>query len=372
MVNNNPTLTLIAAALRADVPLILWGPPGVCKTSLITVYGRAWGYHVETIVGSIREPTDFLGLPIEQDNAVTYAPPAWVRRLVSADNGILHLDELTTCAVSVQRVMLRICQEREVGELPLGPDVRIIVTANPPDVAVDGIDLAAPLANRFCHADWVFDAQSWSVAAAAQFKNTQVPNLETLIGPHNTDHAASTTGTVLAFCQLRPDLLIQVPSDMSQAGKAWPSPRSWTNAMSLMAELPPDNDAAAFMALAGCVGEAAATEFTAWKEANDLYDPIVVLQDPSTVAWTSDRPDKLFALLLSIATLVSQGRGKDRWLQAAEVMTACAKAGKPDVALPTVRILLANAPKGVQPPAALARAFGDLFRRSGRWAAESE
>ncbi len=47
--------------------------------------------------------------------------------------------------------MLRILQEREVGELPLPATVALVATANPPAVAVDGWELPPPIANRLMH-----------------------------------------------------------------------------------------------------------------------------------------------------------------------------------------------------------------------------
>jgi hypothetical protein len=114
------------------------------NTAYVETFGTRNSFQVETVVGSIREASDFLGLPIEVDGQVRYAPPSWAERLAKASKGLLFLDELTTAAPSVQRAMLRILQEREVGEMALPSSVALVAAANPPAVAVDGWDLAAP------------------------------------------------------------------------------------------------------------------------------------------------------------------------------------------------------------------------------------
>jgi MoxR-like ATPase len=149
----HPTTRVFAASIMANVPVLLWGNPGIGKTALIELWGAEWGYHVETVVGSNREATDFLGFPADKNGVTSYLSLAWAERLREAVKGILFLDELSTSAPTVQKAMLRVAQERYVGETKLPDTVAIVAAANPADVAVDGWDLAAPVANRFLHLD---------------------------------------------------------------------------------------------------------------------------------------------------------------------------------------------------------------------------
>ena len=95
------------------------GDPGVAKTATLTAFGRASGYHVKTVVGSVREPSDFMGLPFEDDGTVRYTVLSWAQWCAHAERALLFLDDLTTAPPSVQRAMLRILQERVVGEFVL-------------------------------------------------------------------------------------------------------------------------------------------------------------------------------------------------------------------------------------------------------------
>jgi MoxR-like ATPase len=299
-----PHIRVMAAGIRANIPTLLWGDPGVAKTATITAFGEASGLHVETVVGSVREATDFMGLPFEDDGTVKYTALSWARRCAEADRALLFFDELTTAPPSVQRAMLRILQERVVGEFQLPETVSIVAAANPASVAVDGWDLPAPIANRLMHVDWKMDTDGWLTGVMTGFEGVTPQAIDEVLGAGDDVHRVQVRAKVTTFLRNRPDLLHKMPTDPVLAGKGWPSPRSWTNAMSVLGELDPTDDDAAMLALVGCVGEGAATEYLAWAATTDLYDPDAVLADPSIVDWKGSRPDKLFALVYSLAAVV--------------------------------------------------------------------
>jgi len=370
-----PMMRALAAAMKVNLPVLVWGEPGVGKTSVLGAAAATWGMPIEVVVASIREATDFLGLPVEVDGQVVYSPPAWARRLAAVNGpSLLFLDEINTAAPSVAKALLRVVQERVVGELALGDQVRIVGAANPPDVAVDGDDLPAPVANRFVHLDWSDDDDVFFDGLADDFASASVPPLEVLLAGGGTpERRARVRGSISGFLRTRRDLLSARPSDPTLAGRGWPSKRSWHAAARVLGELDAADDAAILAVLAGCVGEAAATEYVAWAALNDTYDPMAVLDDPSIVDWSGDRPDRLFALASSIVALVTYSAGDPKehskmWAAATDALTACARAGRPDVAYPAVRQLLASPPAKLPAMGALQSAFADLLGRQGRWA----
>jgi len=370
---SHPMMRAFAAAVRANVPVLLWGDPGTGKTATINACGKAWGMHVESIVGSNREPSDFMGFPVEHTDTdgtsvTAYSTLSWAKRLADAGRALLFLDELTTCSPSVQKVMLRILQERVVGELQLPDTVSIVAAANPPGVAVDGWDLAAPVANRIMHLDWHFDSQAWLEGFVSNFEFMETPGLDAMLNDGSDQARLRAKALVAAFLAARPDLRNpSVPNDPALAGRGWPSPRSWTNAAAVLAELAEDDTEAMLLVTTGCVGEAAAIEFVAWVVSSDLYDPEAVIKDPSIVDWTI-RPDRIFALMTSV-TAIAQSRGdKATWEAVMEVVTKCAESGRPDLAYPSARSLMSSQPKAAKVPAGVVDAFGDLFEKMGRWA----
>jgi hypothetical protein len=106
--NSGVALEALAVAVSAGVPVLLWGSPGTGKTSAVLALGEALEWPVETVIGSIREPSDFAGLPVVIDGSVRLSPPAWATRLSASGVGLLFLDELTTAPPAVQAAMLRV------------------------------------------------------------------------------------------------------------------------------------------------------------------------------------------------------------------------------------------------------------------------
>ena len=126
MSTGNPAVEALGVAVAARVPVLLWGAPGTGKTSAIRAMAAVMGLPCETVIASIREPSDFAGLPIVVGGEVRFAPPAWARRLAEAGRGLLFLDELSTAPPAVQAALLRVVLERVVGDLTLPEEVAVV------------------------------------------------------------------------------------------------------------------------------------------------------------------------------------------------------------------------------------------------------
>lgn len=346
---STPLMRSIAAAVAANVPVLIWGKPGSGKTAKISAWLDKWNFHCEVLVGGNREATDFIGHPYIDDNDTTaYTDLEWSRRLRESGHGALILDELTTAAPSTQKGMLRVIQERMVGHHSLGENTVIVAMANPPEQGCDAYDLPAPTANRFMHVDWALDSKEWMAGLAQGFDHLEVPDLDTLVAPNTAAGQARAFQMVQGFLShagqfLEPD----VPKDAHDAGRAWASPRMWTQAMKVIARIHATDDNTRFLALKGCVGDAAAKAFETWLMHADLADPEAVLADPSIVDWSNERPDRLWALTQSVMRIVQDPASqnpKTLWTQGMAVMAACCEAGKPDIVFTSVTKLYAANP----------------------------
>ena len=71
----------IAIAVQASVPVIIWGDPGTGKTATITALASVLSWPLEIVIASIREPSDFSGLPV-----------------VSVDGGVRALTPVLNCS----------------------------------------------------------------------------------------------------------------------------------------------------------------------------------------------------------------------------------------------------------------------------------
>jgi len=102
----NPAVEALGIAVAARVPVLLWGAPGTGKTSAIRAMAQTMGLPCETVIASIREPSDFAGLPIVVGDGVRFAPPAWARRLAEAGHG-LAADAAPDVAAVAARVLAK-------------------------------------------------------------------------------------------------------------------------------------------------------------------------------------------------------------------------------------------------------------------------
>ncbi len=268
VVNDQSTVTeALATAIAARVPVLLWGPPGTGKTSAIRAMAKAAGWPCETVIASIREPSDFAGLPVvsaDHDNdpdsaRVDFAPPRWARRLAAAGHGVLFFDEVSTAPPAVQAALLRVVLERTVGDLVLPDDVAVVAAANPPEQAADGWDLSAPLANRFCHLDWPADARTLADGFASGWTTPAPPELP----PEWERRVSVMRSWVAGFMTVRPALAVDVPTEAAGAGRAWPSPRTWDMTARLLAavEAGGTGELARSQLVCGAVGQGAGVEF---------------------------------------------------------------------------------------------------------------
>jgi hypothetical protein len=303
------------------------------------------GVLVVEVITSIREPSDFLGLPVVVGGRVVYHPPAWVEEL--ADGGILFFDEISTAPHTVQAALLRVVFERRVGEYQLPDTVWAGAAANPPDQAAGGWDLAPPLANRFMHLQWRHDAMRWAEEFPSYFATTSAQASAGVVVRPGVGAAAwaQARALVAAFIRVRPHLLFQMPQDAERAGRAWASPRTWDFASRVLAVALQDAggrvEAAvldAAEAVAGCVGEGPAGEFITWARALDLPDPEELLADPARFR-LPERGDVAYAVLAAVATAVVSRCTTERWLAAWEILGRAAEQGAKDISAAAARQL---------------------------------
>jgi len=356
------SVSALSIAIQAGVPVLAWGPPGVGKTATITAVAEALSLPLEVVLASIREPADFAGLPVVRPDGVYMEAPAWAKRLARSGRGLLFLDEINTAPPAVQAALLRVVLDRVVGDLPLPPGVVVVAAANPPEQAAGGWDLSPPLANRFCHLHWSLDSQAW---IDGMIQGWQTPSLPRLPKDWEAFIPAS-RALVAAFVRHRPQLLLQVPQSEEQAGKAWPSPRSWDMAARLLAacDAARAGDDTAASLVAGCVGEGAGLEFLAWRKALDLPDPEEVLAHPDQFR-VPGRGDQAFAALTSVVSAAIRNLTRERWVAAWAVLARAAEQGAKDIAAAAAKALATARRPDLPLPQKELREFIPLLQKGG-------
>lgn len=354
----------LSFCVATRTPVLLWGDPGTAKTSVTTQLAAASGRHIETVIASIREPSDFGGLPIVDNGGYKLAPADWAKRLKAAPNPVLFLDEISTAPPAVQAALLRVVLDRVVGGLELPATVSIIAAANPPDQAAGGWELAAPLANRFTHLDWKLDVGVWTDGLTAGVWDA--PRVPTLPDNWEAVHGPAERASVAAFVRKRPHLMLKVPEDEAQQGRAWPSPRTWTMAARLLSACMSAHARAEVQQLlvVGCVGEGPALEFFGWRRDLDLPDPEELLADPEGAPLPLDRGDRAYVILAGVAHAATREESLDRWNRAWKVLARAAREGTADIAANAARTLARNIPKDASAPPEAAT-FAPVLRAAG-------
>ncbi len=359
------TLAAMGACVAVRIPFLLWGEPGAGKTAVVES-AAASGWHVETLICSHYEPSDFAGLPIVVGNQVTLAPPGWAQRVATNPGpSIVFFDEWTTASPAVQAAALRPLTHSQVGALQLPDRVAFGAAANPADVAASGWELAAPTANRFVHLEWSMPLDVYTESiVTGDWPAMAVPEL-----PAGFERLVSAQRVLVAgFLRSRAGQLSSIPKDAAGRGRAFPTPRTWDYTARLLAAAQAGGlDAEAQRLLVyGAVGAPVGHEFLVWLRALDLPDPQQLLADPTGPLLKGLRPDRVYVALQGVLAAVADDPEPHRWTAAMSVCVTAAQHTGVDAAVPAVRSLLrpGRRPVGAQLPDGIA-VFAPALRLAG-------
>ncbi|MGW2517338.1 AAA family ATPase [Streptomyces sp. NPDC001617] len=368
-------LEALTLAVAADLPVLLWGEPGIGKTAALTQLAEALDLPLTTVIASVHEPSDFSGLPIVGDDpaeqGVPMAPPDWAVRLVRAGRGLLFLDELSTAPPAVQAALLRLVLERRIGTLQLPPGVRIVAAANPRSSAADGWELSAPLANRFVHLQWTHDHEVVVRGLGGTWPRATLPRLDPRKLPEAVDFARRAVCGLLA---VRPTLVHRLPANETRKGGAWPSPRSWEMTLRLIAFATAAGSSRDVLSLLvrGTVGDGPGLELLASVDRMDLPDPEELLADPAG-AVLPERGDLRQATLDGVVAAVRSRPDRARWDAAWALLVRAVETGAPDLVVVPATTLASLRRQDWDVPASIERLAGvvTLSRRADEAAART-
>lgn len=217
-----------------DIPLLVKGPPGIGKSDAVEQVAQEHGVELKSLRIAQRDPQGLQGLPtLDEDEGVSrHLPPAELPQ--EEGPGILFLDEFLLAPPTMMQICQRLIYERKLGADYALPDRFLVVAAgnllDDPRAQVN--PLPAPTANRMAIFEVEPDLQSFRKYAIKKNLHPQI----------------------LGFLGFRPNLLYREPGSGNQA---FPTPRTWERASRLLK---------ADLSIDCVVGEAAATEFDAYRE----------------------------------------------------------------------------------------------------------
>ena len=223
-------------------PIMIWGPPGVGKSSVIRDVAKDLGVGYIDVRLAQREPIDIRGLPVPKEDGVHWHVSAeWPRDQDS--KGIIIFDELTAADRTLQVAAYEFILDRRLGDLYTVPDGWYILGAgNRASDRAMATTMSSALANRFMHVEIEPDAEAWIKWA-----------LQRSIHPD-----------VIGFLRFKPHLLFDMQGNLE---RGFPTPRAWERVSTMLhiAEQSGKNDVTP-IAIEGLVGGGAGIEFNEYRK----------------------------------------------------------------------------------------------------------
>jgi MoxR-like ATPase len=268
--------------VRNDVALslMIWGPPGIGKSSIVAQTAAAHGLACIDLRLSQLAPTDLRGLPVARDGKARWYPPEF---LPTEGRGVLFLDEINLAPPTMQGMAQQLILDRRVGSYVVPDGWFIWAAGNRDEDAAAVFEMPAPLANRFLHVEVAPDLGSFKAYALA----------------------AGISEQILAFLAFRPNMLHRFDA----AQPAWPSPRTWAMA---------DRLHKLGLEVTAAVGAAAAAEFQAYLSVyHELPDLEAVLAGAGDGLGFTGEPSLRYAVTVALAARAAdagQAYQALRWL----------------------------------------------------------
>lgn len=277
--------------VATDVPLMIWGPPGVGKSEIIAQVADTMGYALLDRRVSYMMPEDFFGLPFadrDSKSTIRLVPDiiADVVRL-NTETGkpvLLLLDELTSAGTpGVFAACYQLILNRCLANAHLPADTRIIAAGNRASDKGVVYEMPMPLANRMAHVE--YGGPTWDEFEVWSVGNEVHP-------------------VVMAFLKQQPQYLCNKITTKGNKDGRNPTPRSWaflSRKMHAADQLKLSHDTR-LRTTAATVGDEAALKLeTVMRLADKMVPFDVLLSRPDT----APVPDDLASSYL-LMTMVAQ------------------------------------------------------------------
>ena len=268
-------------------PLMVWGAPGLGKSSIIKGIAEELGIKFIDVRLAQREPVDVRGLPVpdrENKKVDWMVSGEWPRD----GRGILLFDELTAADRSLQVAAYELILDRRLGELYKVPDGWYICAAgNRVEDAAVSTTMSSALANRFMHVELGEDVDAW-----AHWANQH-----------------SIHPSVTGFLRFRPECLFRQSDENLERG--WPTPRAWERVSIMMNIVPADDEELLRKLVYGLVGNRAGMEFIEFHKLNASFDDVRnMMLNPSVPVTIPQKVDRKYALCAAMAYYLWRGKDK--------------------------------------------------------------
>lgn len=311
---------------RWGLPLCAWSKPGEGKTNIIRECVQSFGMVCVVLSPGEMGEGAFGVIPVpDRSGVIKYPPGEWVLNFREDDGkgsyrdlpGVVFVDEGTCTPPAIQPAILGLVLDGRIGGTVLGPRVRRLMAANPPEYGANAYDLNAAQANRMGHVEWTAPTVEEHTAYMMRGTTGHDGNGHAEFSADKEEQRvldlwgaawAWAVGMETAFLAARPTLKNQCPlATDPAASRAWPSDRSWENATRALASArvhgltPAETDEF----VSAFIGNKAYAEWKVWIKEQDLPDAAQLLDGKVTFTHDKARLDRTVAVLNACVTLVS-------------------------------------------------------------------
>lgn len=209
---------LKADLLKDEPPLVfVWGQPGIGKTWIVHDVCAELDFHLVVLEVSTIHPYALSGIPVPKvrERLVELLPLRFVDEIIKASNKrcVLFLDDFGAADPYQQRIALCLTTYKQIGDVKLPPDTRIIVATNREEDAAYVVTPSYAILNRVKHYNLVPKFEDW-----VEWIKTRYSHHEPLVS------------MVIRFLSLRSEYFCWTPDEaMKKRMAAYPTPRSWTH-----------------------------------------------------------------------------------------------------------------------------------------------
>lgn len=312
---SNSLFKILYGMYHTKIPLILWSNPGRGKTSSIKNLAKILGVTLEIRSGNKSDLVDFSGLPYTVDTGngdkeVRYSKPKYVKSLENNPDGILFLDEMGTCHASLLAAFLSVFQDCEFGEFSIPKTIFRVAASNYTNITGNNRPSLA-MTNRCVNIFIKSNVERYCQGIVSGFSDYEYPiiNGETEKQSKYIQYAISAADFLLKNPQYLPEDIpdIDEPTDV-----AYPSERSWENAIKLLSVLDRNDGDYIKELLDGTVGIEASKMFRRFlKENNSTINLFDYIGKESTLQITeSVKHDEIMHYMESITALLKQDSKK--------------------------------------------------------------
>lgn len=225
----------IVNAYNKKITAMIWGPPGVGKSSIVKQVAQELEIELLDLRLPQLEPPDLRGIPAPNRDTKK-AEWFYPEFLPESGKGILFLDEIEKAPVAVKNAALQLVLDRKIGSYCLPDGWSIVGAGNREEDGCFSAPLGSALANRMMHFEVQPDYEAWLEWAR---KNR-------------------ISDGILGYLAFRPDHLYRYDAGVN----AFPSPRSWEMLNTMLDGVESSGEQQEL--LKAVVGDVVAVEYRAW------------------------------------------------------------------------------------------------------------